>query len=231
MSDAIIPFDLGRMLWGDAPAAFLWEILARTLIVYTYALALVRWVGGRGVAQLSMVEFLLVIALGSAVGDSLFYPDVPLLHALLTITAVVGINKVLDFAIVRWRAAKTLIDGRPLELVHEGAIVVEASLARKLSTYEVMSMLRLHGVRNLGEVAHAYMEGNGALSVFCHDPARPGLAIVPPPDLSPPEVVSAKAAAGAALVCVRCGALAPAGPRAADLVCDACGGSAFTRPA
>ena len=43
---------------------------------------MLRWIGSRTIAQLSTVEFLLVIALGSAVGDSMFYAEVPLLHAL-----------------------------------------------------------------------------------------------------------------------------------------------------
>ncbi|MDP3264688.1 MAG: hypothetical protein U1E06_13565 [Tabrizicola sp.] len=53
--------------------------MIRTLIIYAYSLLLIRWIGGRGVAQMSVVEFLLVVALGSAVGDAMFYGDVPLL--------------------------------------------------------------------------------------------------------------------------------------------------------
>lgn len=231
MSDPVTPFDLTRMFWGDAPTAFLWEILVRTLIVYSYTLALVRWVGGRGVAQLSLVEFLLVIALGSAVGDSLFYPDVPLLHALLTVTVIVVINKLLDMAIVRWRLAKRAIDGQPLELVANGVIDHGACTARELSSYEVMSMLRLHGIRNLGEVAHAYMESSGGLSVFRRDDPVAGLAIVPPLDLVAPTVIAPEAAAGAAVVCTTCGLVDRATQRVASHTCSGCGGHVFTRPA
>lgn len=35
-----------------------------------------------------MTDMLLVIALGSAVGDATFYPDVPLFEAMLVITAI-----------------------------------------------------------------------------------------------------------------------------------------------
>ena len=54
------------MFLGDAPALFYAEILVRTVIIYGYTLLLIRWIGGRSVAQLSMVDTLLVIALGSA---------------------------------------------------------------------------------------------------------------------------------------------------------------------
>ena len=74
MEDPIVPFDLMRMFFGTDPALFYLEIVFRTFVIYAYALLLIRWVGGRGIAQMSVVEFLLVIALGSAVGDAMFYP-------------------------------------------------------------------------------------------------------------------------------------------------------------
>ena len=85
MDQPVTPFDLQRMFLGEQPLLFYAEILVRTLIIYAYTLVMIRWIGGRGVAQLSMVEFVLVIALGSAVGDAMFYPDVPLLAAMLVI--------------------------------------------------------------------------------------------------------------------------------------------------
>lgn len=183
MEEAIVPLDFGRMFLGDEPALFYLEIVLRTGIIYLWTLVLVRWVGGRGVAQLSLIEFLLVIALGSAVGDSLFYPEVPLLHAMLTILLIVLINKGLDAAVNRFRRAKRLIDGIPKELVRDGVIQGGNEL-RDLAALEVMAMLRLQGIENLGEVRRAYLETNGSISVFRHARPRPGLPIVPPPSLS-----------------------------------------------
>src|SRR5690606_22718215 len=96
MDQAITILDWKRMLLGDEPPLYLLEIFIRTLIIYAYTLGLLRWLGSRTIGQLSTVEFLLVIALGSAVGDAMFYPDVPLIHALLVVTIVVLANKGLD---------------------------------------------------------------------------------------------------------------------------------------
>ncbi|WP_017999856.1 hypothetical protein [Paracoccus sp. N5] len=79
---------------------FALEVLFRTTIVYFYTLMLMRWLGGRTVAQLSIVEFLLVIAIGSAVGDSLFYPEVPMLPAMFAILIVSIYNKLIDKAML-----------------------------------------------------------------------------------------------------------------------------------
>jgi uncharacterized membrane protein YcaP (DUF421 family) len=93
MSPADIqPFDLQRMFLGDLPWWFTAEVIVRTIIMYAYSLLLVRLVSRRAVGQLSLIEFLLVIALGSAVGDPMFYHDVPLLHGMAVVTVVVFLH-------------------------------------------------------------------------------------------------------------------------------------------
>ena len=52
MDDPVVPFDLIRMFLGSDPALFYLEIVFRTCIIYGYALLLIRWVGGRGIAQM-----------------------------------------------------------------------------------------------------------------------------------------------------------------------------------
>lgn len=231
MDQNVVPLDLGRMLLGDMPFGFFLEILVRTVVVYVYTLLLIRWVGGRGVAQLSLVEFLLVIALGSAVGDSLFYPDVPLLHALAVVTIVVAINKALDWLILRFRLAKETIDGRPVALVEAGRILPEGLEARDLGAVEVMAMLRREGVRNLGEVDHAYAEAGGGISLFRAARPRPGLVLVPPPECTPHSVLRAVAAAPDGLACCTyCGAIAEAEEVVPEGACAACGRREWTGP-
>ncbi len=231
MDQPVIPFDLARMFLGDQPPLFLLEIVARTLLIYVYTIVLIRWIGGRGVAQLSMVEFLLVIALGSAVGDAAFYPDVPLLHAMMVITVVVIINKVLDWLILHFDTAKRVIDGVPVAVVRDGKLQREGMGRRNIGAAEVIASLRQAGVRNLGEVEHAFMEGDGVLSIFRHDEPRPGLPIVPPAEVEPPPPLTDPAVAPEGRACcLACGALEPAVEVLPDGQCPACGGREWTAP-
>ena len=210
MDQTVIPFDWARMLLGEAPPSFLWEILFRTVVIYIYTFGLIRWIGGRSISQLSMVEFLLVIALGSAVGDTLFYPDVPLLHAMLVITVIVFINKGLDFLILRSDTAQTVIDGRPDWIVQNGRLNTEQSSDRGVGKAEVLALLRLEGVRNLGEVENAFLEANGDLSVFRADPPRAGMPIVPPHEIRPLpriDLHTPSTESFGSLCCLDCGSL------------------------
>ena len=221
--DPVIPFDLQRMLLGDAPPLFLAEIAVRTAVIWLWAVLLLRWIGGRSISQMSVIEFLLVIALGSAVGDPMFYPDVPLLHGMVVILLVVLADKGIDLAFRRWSRVKSLVDGVPTEVLRHGQVLPGILAVRDIGTTELMELLRLKGVRNLGEVELAYLEPSGDLSVFRWDPPRPGLAIVPPPELGnplPPRT-------GQPACCCTCGLVATTPPKA----CPHCGGRTWTEAA
>ncbi|AKH99017.1 putative membrane protein [Hoeflea sp. IMCC20628] len=226
MDQAVIPFDWARMLLGDAPPSFLFEILFRTVVIYIYTFGLIRWIGGRSISQLSLVEFLLVIALGSAVGDTLFYPDVPLLHAMLVITVIVLINKGLDFLILRSDTAQKVIDGKPDWILQDGRLNTEQSSDRGMGKAEVLAMLRLEGIRNLGEVENAFLEASGSLSVFRTSKPIAGMPIVPPHEICPlPRVDPTSQDGGSGSLCCMDCALLRTG---SEISCQNCGGEDWT---
>jgi len=109
--DDVQPFDLTKMFLGDISWLFTLEIVFRTCVIYLYTVWLTRWISKRAIGQLSLVEFLLVIALGSAVGDPMFYPDVPILHGIIVITIVVLIDRGLLFVVNSGEKRKRLSKG------------------------------------------------------------------------------------------------------------------------
>lgn len=226
MDPQVIPLDLHRMFLGEQPLLFYVEIALRTIIIYGYTLMMIRWIGGRGVAQLSMVEFVLVIALGSAVGDAMFYPEVPLLAAMMVITLVVATNKLLDRLIVRSDRAKRVIDGATVELVRDGRILPDGAQHRDLGMAEIKAMLRIAGVENLGQVRHAFLESGGGLSLFRREPPRPGLPLLPPDTLINGQRQSPPLAKDGRTCCAECGAILPEAPR----LCPHCGGREWRAP-
>ena len=185
--EEIVPFDLQRMFVGDLPWAFTLEIAFRTAVMLVFTYAMVRIVGGRAVRQLSLVEFLLVVGLGSAVGDPMFYPDVPLLHGMIVVTVAVGLHRGLGQVLSRSDRMEEFIEGVPHRVVVNGHLDHPGMAKVGLANDELLADLRQNGVGQLGEVRVAYAEANGNLSVFRYDPAevRPGLSIEPPPELTP----------------------------------------------
>lgn len=215
----IIPFDLHRLFLGEQPVLFHAEIVLRSILIYLWTLVLVRWIGGRSVSQLSLVDFVLVIALGSAVGDATLYADVPLLQAMLVVAVIVVASKGLERLTLRWAVFNRVLGDHPVEVVRDGVLQAKGMQACNLSPEALRELLRLRDVKNLGEVRRAWIEGNGALSILRAEPVRPGLPIMPPAELSP-----LPPARGSQPICASCGA------PVRDAACGGCGRDATTDP-
>lgn len=215
-----VPFDLQRMFLGDDPPLILAELATRVAIIWVWTILLLRWVGGRSISQMSVVEFLLVIALGSAVGDAMYMPEVPLVHAMLVIFVVIVCDKSLDYSMRRWSKVKSFVDSPPVEVIRNGHILHDGIMARNIGSMELMEMLRLRQVRNLGELESAYLEPSGALSILKFAKPQPGLPIYPPPELSCPDAPATNDTA----CCTRCGLVKQqSGPS-----CKGCGNEEWT---
>lgn len=228
MEPTIEMFDWARIFLGEAPPLFFLEIIFRTLVIYTYTLVLLRWLGSRALSQLSNLEFLLVIALGSAVGDAMFYPDVPLLHSLAVVTLVVLANKALDILMARRQSVERALDGIPEEAVNAGVICLRFLQGTTFSRSELFQQLREQGIEHLGQVEHAYVETDGVLTVFkSKNKDKPGLSIVPPWEIAPPLELTMEERGGAgAMACMSCGTIATPEGRAEG--CWYCGHSKWT---
>jgi uncharacterized membrane protein YcaP (DUF421 family) len=170
MQDEII-----RILFGEAETArplFYLEIVFRTLVMYLYTIFLARMVGQGGIGQIGPFEFVLVIAVGSAAGDPMFYPDVGLFQGILVITVVIVLHRLTGFVFSRSRRLEDRIEGLPVRMVENGRIVDGSLGSGTLSERELMAMLRVAGVRDLGEVEHAFLETSGKLSVFWREAGK-----------------------------------------------------------
>lgn len=206
---AFQPFDLHRMFIGDLPWTFTLEVIVRTVLMYLYTLLLIRLLSRRAIGQLSLIEFALVIALGSAVGDPMFYEDVPLLHGFAVITTIVCLNRGINWLMTRNETVEHIVEGTPASLVQEGRLVVPNLRRYGLSQEELFEFLRSQGVENLGHIREAYFEQNGQISIFSYaaDQRRSGLQLVPPWDIAKLQHIHQgdPIKAQQLLACARCG--------------------------
>ena len=183
--------EMQRILMGEQDLRFALEVLFRTTIVYFYTLMLMRWLGGRTVAQLSIVEFLLVIAIGSAVGDSLFYPEVPMLPAMFAILIVSIYNKLIDKAMLASPWFCRVFEGRPRIVVSQGRVHADRLRRQGIGVQELYSKLRQCGIEDLAQVKFAILEADGGISILKHG-EHGGEGLYQPPMLPAREMAWAE---------------------------------------
>ena len=203
-------FDFERMFLGtDTDWLFLLEIAFRTSIIYIFALVLIRFLGKRGQSRLSPFEFVIIIALGSATGDPMFYPDVPILHAMIVISLVVVFTRVLFQVAEINEGIERFLESETACLVADGIVDTSALKRENIAHDELMTALREAGVENLGQVRRTYLEPSGNVSTFLFPPrdTRPGLPVYPVCDDLHPAVLAARSSVPdtGIYACRRCG--------------------------
>lgn len=123
------------------------------------------FIGKRGVGQISPFEFIVIIIVSSAAGDPMFYAHVPLLHGVLVLTVVMLLHRLVSILTDRSERAEDVVEGEPVLIVDDGAIIEDAVGPGTLSRRELLMQLRQWGNRDVGEVERAFFEPNGRLSV------------------------------------------------------------------
>lgn len=178
----ITPFDWPRILWSDdAPPLFLLEVALRCVITYLLIIAALRVTGRRGVRQLSLFELSIILALGSAAGDTMLYDDTPLLHAVVVFVVVSALYRAFNWATEKYPRFSDFLEGKPALLVEEGRICLDSFNRQNLTQKELFGELRQVQVEHLGQVRRAYIEATGHFSIYFYadEDVRPGLPIWP----------------------------------------------------
>lgn len=172
--------DLAEMFVGGFAIGVAVEIAIRTTLMYLYTLTVVRLLGKRGMGHLSPFELVIIVSLGSAVGDPMLYADIPLVHGMIVIAVIVVLQRLLQRATERAPRLETVFEGKPRRLVSGGVIDEEALAKEDLSEAELFTALRENSVEHLGQVRLAYLEPSGVVSVFkVEPPVAPGKSTLP----------------------------------------------------
>jgi uncharacterized membrane protein YcaP (DUF421 family) len=174
-------FNWKELLMGSEEWSFLMETAFRTLIMFSVVLIGLTILGKRGVKQLSVFELVVIIGLGSAAGDPMFYKDVGLLPAFIVFTIVISLYVLVTYFVGKNKKFEHLLEGKPDLLINEGAFAIENFKKEALGQDEFFAELRLKGVSHLGQVQTAIIETNGGVSIFFYpeEKVKYGLPIMP----------------------------------------------------
>ena len=176
------PFDWTRILISDElPLGFLGEIALRSAAMYILVLITLRVMGKRGIKQLSLFEFSIILALGSAAGDPMFYDDVPIMHAVVVFTVIILLYVFFNYLTEKVEPVERWLEGSAVCIIEDGKINLKAFNKQNLTYHELFGEIRQYQVEHLGQVRKAYLEATGEISAFFfeEDTVKPGLPIFP----------------------------------------------------
>lgn len=143
----------------------IFSVILRTLIVTLLVLTIIRWLGNKGIGQLNSFELLIIIGIGSIIGDPMVYTEeISIPQAISAVVIIVVIFKGIDYVTSRSKRFTRILVAQPVQLVKDGKYVVSGLKKARISDDEFKSLMRLNGIKKLEEVKESYLEMNGQVS-------------------------------------------------------------------
>ncbi|MDN5846150.1 MAG: hypothetical protein L0H53_07735 [Candidatus Nitrosocosmicus sp.] len=99
------------------------SVIIRTALIATVVFVIVKWLGGKGIGQLSPFGLLIVVGLGSAIGDPIIYKEISIPQAMATVINAVIFFKAIDYLTLKSRRFRKSLEPKPILLVEYGSIV------------------------------------------------------------------------------------------------------------
>lgn len=195
------PFDVGRILVGDAPPWFLGEVAIRALLVLGCFVIAGRLLGKRMNGQLTVVEFAVMLTLGAIIAPAIQLPERGVLMAVMALTFAVAFQRLTTLGDFRSARFERLTQGQGVTVIKDGVFQVAAMRRGRLSKHQLLALLRSKGIRHLGEVERLHLEACGSFSLFRSECPSPGLSVIPDQDLA----MKREGAALSAQACRVCG--------------------------
>ena len=141
------------------------KVIAQTFAMFVFLTVALR-VFGRGlVPQLTIVGYLIIALLGSAVEASLYGGGGSFIAGISAATTVLLADKLFMELAHRSSRCRKFLVGSPLILVHDGQIVRAHLRRSRLTLADLMSAVRMQGYDNVRDVKFAVLETNGEISV------------------------------------------------------------------
>ena len=142
-----------------------WELIARSIIVYVFLIALLRITGKRQVGQLAPFDLVLLLVLSNAVQNSMNGGDNSVLGGVISATTLIALNFFVGWLTYRNKRLEVLIEGQPEVLIHNGRLFEKVMARAQLTHHELNAALRQEGCVSVADVHCAILENNGTITV------------------------------------------------------------------
>lgn len=155
-----------NLFFGSEDLSFISEVAVRTVIMFLVIIIGLRFLGKRGVKQLSVFELVVIIGLGSAAGDPMFYKEVGILFSIAVFIIIIALYAVLTYILGKSKKFESMLEGKPICLIKDGVFEINNFNKENLGSDEFFAELRVKSISHLGQIETAIEETSGEISVF-----------------------------------------------------------------
>src|ERR1700761_7945693 len=119
-------------IFGGMKELTLAQECARAILIFFYGLVMFRLSGRRTFAQMSAVDLVISIIVGSNLSRAMT-GGVPFWETLASVAVLVALHLMLSYAVARSPGLARWVEGSPVVLAQNGVIVEKSRLSSKIS--------------------------------------------------------------------------------------------------
>jgi uncharacterized membrane protein YcaP (DUF421 family) len=142
------------------------HILFTGTLAYVAIVIILRISGKRTLAQMNAFDFIVTVALGSALATAMLSKDTPLAEGLAGLGLLVLLQYVVSWVYVRFPAFNKLIKSEPRLLFYQGNFKEQALKEERVGKEELLQAARNQGILSLQQVEAIVLETNGQFSII-----------------------------------------------------------------
>ncbi|RFP65325.1 DUF421 domain-containing protein [Hymenobacter lapidiphilus] len=146
--------------------ASLGPIVVVGAMVYVGLIGLLRTSGKRTLSKMNAFDLIVTVALGSMLASTILSKSVALFDGLLGMGVLIGLQYVITWLSVRYRAVDKLVKAEPTLLVYQGRFLHDLMKAQRVTEGEILTSLRERGVDSLDKAAAVVLENDGSLTAL-----------------------------------------------------------------
>ncbi len=149
------------------------------VLIYLSAVVALRTGERRTLAELTIFDFTVAVALGTIIGRTATTESPSYVQGVVAVVALLATHRFVAWGRLHSQLVHRIVDRRPRVLVRDGIVDVETTRRALVSDDDLQTVLRQHGLVDLSAVRLVVLEPRGAFSVIV-EPVRTGLTEAPP---------------------------------------------------
>jgi len=149
------------------------EMVIRGTVIYWFIFLLFRFVLRRDIGAIGIADVMLVVLIADAASNGMSGGYDSITDGCVLVATIAGWNYLLDWMSFHFPTIRRLVEPPPLALIRDGKLQRKAMRQELISSSELETKLREHGIEKLDDIKVAYLEDDGEISVLRRDGQEP----------------------------------------------------------
>lgn len=149
------------------------EVTLRTLSAVSILFIMTKILGKRQISQLSLFEYITGISIGNIAAYISLDTDNQWYLGLLAMSVWVLVSVAIEYATMRSKKIRDIIDGKGTVLVEKGTILEKNMWKERVTLDEFLEKMRSKSIQSLADVEFAVMEANGDITFLLKKEQQP----------------------------------------------------------